>query len=78
MEQIDLTARFESSGRIEPLSFKLAGRVYPVESTGRSWKDEQGFHILVMIPGGGVYELVFSPIDLVWSLRQTGPARAMA
>jgi hypothetical protein len=78
MEQIDLTVRFESSGRIEPLSLTLGGLVYPVESTGRSWKDEQGFHILAMIPNGGVYELIFSPINLVWSLRQVGPARAMA
>ncbi len=78
MERIAITVRFESSGRIEPLSFTLEGRVYPVESTGRSWRDEGGFHILVMAPGERVRELVFSPSDLGWYLHQTGPARAMA
>jgi hypothetical protein len=78
MERIDVTVRFESSGRIEPLSFTYDGRTYPIESTGRSWKDEQGFHILVMIPGDRVRELVFMPSDLGWYLHQVGPARVMA
>jgi hypothetical protein len=78
MERIDVTVRFESSGRIEPLSFASEGHLYPIESTGRSWKDEQGFHILVMVPVSRVCELVFTPSDLGWYLQQIGPARAMA
>jgi hypothetical protein len=78
MERIDVTVRFEISGRIEPLSFMLNGRVYPIESTGRRWEEEQSLHILVMVPGNRVCELVFSPIDLGWYLNQIGPARAMA
>ncbi len=78
MERIGITVRFENSGRIEPLSFTLEGRVYPIESTGRNWKDEQGLHILVMVPGNRVSELVFSPSDLGWYLHHIGPARAMA
>jgi hypothetical protein len=78
MERIDVTVRFGSSGRIEPLSFMLDERVYPVESTGRSWKDGQSFHILVMVPGNRVCELVFSPSDLAWYLHQIGPARNVA
>ncbi len=78
MERIDVTVRFKSSGQIEPLSFTLEERVYPVESTGRSWKDDQSFHILVMVPGNRVCELVFSPSDLGWYLQQIGPARIMA
>jgi hypothetical protein len=78
MEQIDVIVRFESSGRIEPLSFTSEGRVYPIESTGRNWKDDQGFHILAMIPGERVCELVFNPADMAWTLHRIGPARAMA
>jgi hypothetical protein len=78
MERIDVMVRFMSNGRIEPLSFTSYGRVYPIESTGRSWKDEQGFHILVMVPGERAYELVFMPLELGWYLNQVGPARAMA
>ena len=78
MERIDVTVRFQSSGRIEPLSFMSAGRLYPIESSGRSWNDEQGFHILVMVMGSHVCELVFTPSDLSWYLKQEGPFRAMA
>ncbi len=78
MERIDVMVRFTSSGRIEPLSFTSDGRVYPIESTGRSWKDEEGFHILVMVPGERACELVFIPSELGWYLHQIGPARAMA
>jgi hypothetical protein len=78
MERIDVTVRFESSGRIEPLSFTYDGRAYPIESTGRSWNDEQGFHVLVMVPGDHVRELVFMPSDLSWYLLQVGSTRAMA
>lgn len=78
MERIDVTVRFKSSGHIEPLSFMLRGRLYPIESSGRSWSDEQGYHILVMVMGSRVSELVFTPSDLSWYLKQEGPFRAMA
>ncbi len=78
MERIEVTVRFERDGRITPLSFASNEHVYPVESTGRNWKDNQGFHILVMVPGGRVCELIFVASEMEWYLQKIGPARTMA
>jgi hypothetical protein len=59
MEPIEVTARFDPTGKITPLSFEREGVRYPIDSTGRRWNDGEGLHILVMAPGGKVYELVF-------------------
>jgi hypothetical protein len=78
MEAIEVTARFDSAGKITPVEFRWQGRVFPVDSTGRRWEDERGKHILVMIPGGRVYELIFEPQEGRWYLLRTGADRMSA
>jgi hypothetical protein len=78
MESIEVTARFDSQGKIVPLSFVLQGRTYPVESTGRRWLDEEGHHILVMVPGDQVFELVYAPHEARWYLGRLGMGRRFA
>ncbi len=78
MEPIDVTARFNTDGKIIPISFLWKGSTYPVESTGRSWADEKGQHILVMVPGGHIYELFFASAEHRWYLSQVGPGRTIA
>ncbi len=74
MEAIEVTARWESGGQVSPLEFTWRGQAYRVESTGRRWKDEAGWHVLTMVPGGQVYELVFDPAGFKWYLvRRVGP-----
>jgi hypothetical protein len=68
MEPIEVIARFTLRGEIEPIRFRWHGDDYPVESTGRSWTDDQGYHVLVMIPGGQVHELLFVPNPVGWYL----------
>ena len=74
MEEIDVVARFERSGRISPQSFTWRQVDYPVTSVGRSWQDDAGQHkhILVMVPGDRVFELVFEASKGRWWLRQPG------
>lgn len=72
MEEIDVVARFERSGRISPQSFTWRQVDYPVTSVGRAWQDDAGQHILVMVPGDRVFELVFAPSQGRWWLRQPG------
>jgi hypothetical protein len=78
MDPIEVTAHFDTEGNIRPLEFTWNGQTYPIESTGRNWDDLDGRHILVMIPGGRVFELNFSPNSSVWSLRPVSPGRAVA
>lgn len=78
MESIEVTARFDLQGKIVPLSFVLQGRTYPVESTGRRWQDEEGHHILVMVPGDQVFELLYAPQEARWYLGRPGKGYGFA
>jgi hypothetical protein len=72
MEPIQVTARFDPNGEIQPESFQWKGREYPVVSTGRQWFDEKGCHVLVMDPDDQVYELIFVPAVLIWYMGSLG------
>lgn len=55
-------------GRRVPEAFVWQGQRYDVLSTGRSWQDERGEHVLVQ-SAGGVYELMFDRQVLTWWLK---------
>ncbi len=78
IDLIEVTAHFDSDGNISPLEFTWNGQLYRIESTGRQWKDENGQHILVMVPGGRVFELQFNPNSSQWLLRSVNPGRSVA
>jgi hypothetical protein len=78
MEAIEVTARFDSQGKITPLRFTWEGQDFPIESTGRRWEDGEGQHILAMLPGDKVVELVFIPAVGRWFLGRFGPDRPLA
>jgi hypothetical protein len=66
-------AQFDEEGKITPLRFNWQGQMIAVTSSGRRWEDEVGQHILVMVPGERIFELIFIPAELRWYLRsQTG------
>lgn len=75
MELIQVTAHFDLDGNITPTDFTWQGRHYQVESVGRRWQDEQGTHILVMIPGGRVFELLSGSTGGDWYLARSGAGR---
>ena len=68
MERIEVTARFDTQNQIIPLSFVWNSRIYRLESIGRSWKAEDGFHILVMDHKNQAYHLLFNPEMMNWYL----------
>jgi len=76
MVPIRVTAKFNPEGEINPENFSWQGIEYPVVSTGRHWHDEKGFHVLVMVPGDQIFELVFVPTELVWYMGSLGAYRA--
>ena len=69
MEPSQVVAHWASDGRFEPSQFSCQGVVYQVESTGRSWEDETGIHVLCMVYGGQVFELVFRLQPAGWLVR---------
>jgi len=72
MESIEVIARFNEQGQIDPLSFLRAGRSYHVDTIGRRWEDEAGQHFLVMVPLERVFELLYVASDSRWYLKRTG------
>lgn len=70
MEPLEVTAKFDKDGKIIPLRFTWKDRDYVVESTGRRWEDPKGKHILVMVPDGRIFELVYNPSEGRWLLAR--------
>ena len=68
METIEVTAHFDSEGRITPLTFVWKGRSYRIEDTGRRWEAKDGIHILVMVTGNRAFHLIFDNISVIWKL----------
>lgn len=64
----EILAYWERDGSISPRWFSVHGEKIRVDSTGRSWRDAEGYHVLCMTPVGAVYELVLTPVA-VWEAR---------
>ena len=69
LHPISVTVHFDENGRLTPLKFTWRGHTYTVASTGRRWDDDEGHHLLVMLPTGAVYELLLAP-DHRWYLKR--------
>jgi len=70
MDAIDVTAEFDSQGRVTPLGFKWRGRSYHITSTGRQWRAKDGYHVLIMTAGDKVFHLCFVSGEDCWYLLQ--------
>lgn len=66
-EPIAVDGVFHEDGRITVRRVKMDDRWLPVDQ-GRQWADENGRHILIIIPGRAVEELLLSPQTLQWRL----------
>ncbi len=75
MEPIEVTARFSEDGTITVQHFAWNGGRYHVESAGRQWTDDDGQHMLVMVAGGQIYELVFKGSEGRWYIAKLRPDR---
>ncbi len=69
LEPVDVNARWKHGGKFEPTQFSWHGKMYRIESTGRDWEDEEGFHVLCMVPEGQVFELIFHLNPAGWLIR---------
>ena len=69
LEPVQVAAHWKRAGTFEPTQFYWRGKMYRVESTGREWEDEEGYHVLCMILSGQVFELVFHLKPAGWLVR---------
>ena len=73
MHPVEVTALFATDGTITPLRFRWRGSLYLVESSGRQWRAEDGYHVLVMTSSGLATELLFAVQENRWYLTHPGP-----
>lgn len=75
---VDVQTRTSAQGQALPVSLALDEITYRVESIGRRWQDAEGEHILVMIKGGKVFELVYASAGKIWLACEVGKDRPFA
>ncbi len=68
LKRINVTAKFTDQGQIIPLRIDMPGQIIKIDSTGRNWNDDLGFHILAMDESQKVYHLLFSHQESLWYL----------
>ncbi len=82
MRRVDLPAavdaRFEPDGRSHVRGFSWQGLYHVVTTTGRTWVDDAGRHVLVMDSGDRVFELLLRRSDLNWRLVGVPPGESLA
>ncbi len=74
----EVRARFDRDGKVRVLAFSWGGRELVVTSTGRTWIDDDGRHLLVMVSGEQVFELLLRRSDLSWRVVGTSPWENLA
>lgn len=73
MEQIGVDCIFEDEGNVRVRRIAVGGGWKGVEQ-GRQWLDEAGRHVLVMLDGREVREILLQRDELVWAMKaRRGP-----
>ncbi|HAY83959.1 MAG TPA: hypothetical protein DCY42_03270 [Chloroflexi bacterium] len=68
MNKIEVTVRANTYGKLLPLRFTSQGQEFPILGIGRRWQAPDGEHLLVMVPGDRVVELIYQP-DQTWASK---------
>lgn len=71
METVAVDCRFAEDGAVQVRKVQLNGRWQSV-GQGRQWLDENGRHVLIMLPGDDVRELVLQAGALQWKMVEIG------
>jgi len=74
--QIGVDCQFEADGGLRVARIFLDGRWQAV-GQGRQWVDQLGQHVLIMLPGDEIREILLRPDTMTWQLLPAGgPGRA--
>lgn len=78
MRPISIDGIFWADGTLRVRRIRLDKEWVSV-GQGRQWTDDDGHHVLIMLHGEEVREMVLAPGVLVWQLKDTeGPATGLA
>ncbi len=77
MKTIGVECRFAEDGSVRVRKVQLNGRWQTVEQ-GRQWQDENGRHVLIMLAGEAVREIVLQAGSLQWGMVEKGQRRVTA
>lgn len=75
--RIGVECQFTENGTVTIKKIKL-GDQWVAVGQGRQWQDQQGRHVLVMLPNQTVLEVVQRPDTLVWERVENGRSRRVA
>ena len=67
MKSIGVECSFAEDGKVRVRKVQLNGRWQSV-GQGRQWQDENGRHVLIMLPGEEVRELVLQAETFQWGM----------
>lgn len=68
MNSVAVDCMFMEDGSVRVRRVQREDRWLPVEQ-GRQWHDDDGRHVLVMLGGRDVYEIILRPNTLTWTLK---------
>jgi len=71
MKTVGVDCQFRADGRVVVQRIRLEGKWLPVEQ-GRQWVDDEGRHVLIMLLGQSVQELLLRKETMTWGLRPHG------
>ncbi|MCP4415232.1 MAG: hypothetical protein GY805_01335 [Chloroflexi bacterium] len=71
MKTIGVDCSFAEDGSVRVRKVQLNGRWQSV-GQGRQWQDENGRHVLIMLPDDTVYEIVLQAGSLQWGMVEKG------
>ncbi len=69
MTDIAVDGVFLEDGSVRLRRLRKDGKKWQPVEQGRQWHDDDGRHVLVMIGGSDVYEIVLSADTLTWQLK---------
>jgi nicotinamide-nucleotide amidase len=73
MDGVEVRARFDADGKIEPLAILWQGQEQRVDAIGRRWQTEDGLHFLVLTPSGRAFELRYAISEMRWYVVKVQP-----
>ena len=77
MKSLGVDCNFAEDGSVRVRQVQLNGRWQPV-GQGRQWVDENGRHVLIMLPDDEVREIVLQIRSLKWGLVEKIGGRGTA
>lgn len=68
MAEIGVDCVFTAAGAVRVRQVQMGEKWVAVEQ-GRQWLDQYGRHVLIMLPGNQVREIVLRPQTMTWEIK---------